>query len=51
MLAFIRSGLLHVKIRVPGGHAGVGVVSLGGAPLITYPTFVTPEFREFFQVG
>ena len=32
---------------IPGGHAGVGVVSLGGAPL-ALPSFVTPEFREFF---
>ena len=35
---------------IPGGHAGVGVVSLGGAPL-TLPSFVTPEFREFFRLG
>ena len=35
---------------VPGGHAGVGVVSLGGAPL-ALPSFVTPEFREFFRLG
>ena len=34
----------------PGGHAGVGVVSLGGAPL-ALPSFVTPEFREFFSLG
>ena len=34
----------------PGGHAGVGVVSLGGAPL-ALPSFVTPEFREFFRLG
>ena len=35
---------------IPGGHAGVGVVSLGGAPLAP-PSFVTPEFREFFRLG
>ena len=35
---------------VPGGHAGVGVVSLGGAPL-ALPSFVTSEFREFFKLG
>ena len=35
---------------IPGGHAGVGVVSLGGAPL-ALPSFVTPEFREFFRLG
>ena len=36
--------------QVAGGHAGVGVVSLVGAPL-SLPSFVTPEFREFFYVG
>ena len=35
---------------IPGGHAGVGVVSLGGAPL-TLPSFVTAEFKEFFRLG
>ena len=35
---------------VPGGHAGVGVVSLGGAHL-ALPSFVTSEFREFFKLG
>ena len=35
---------------IPGGHAGVGVVSLGGAPL-ALPSFVTPEFREFLRLG
>ena len=35
---------------IPGGHAGVGVVSLGGAPF-ALPSFVTPEFREFFRLG
>ena len=35
---------------IPGGHAGVGVVSVGGAPL-ALPSFVTPEFREFFRLG
>ena len=32
------------------GHHGVGVVSLGGAPL-SLPSFVTPEFQEFFLSG
>ena len=36
--------------RVAGGHAGVGVVSLGGARL-TLPFFVTPQFQEFFRLG
>ena len=35
---------------VPGGHAGVGVISLKGAP-ITLPTFYTPEFSEFYRLG
>ena len=35
--------------RVAGGHAGVGVVSLGGAPL-SLPTFVTPQFQKFFRL-
>ena len=35
---------------IPGGHAGVGVVSLGCAPL-ALPSFVTPEFRDFFRLG
>ena len=34
--------------RVARGHVGVGVISLGGAPL-TLPSFVTPQFQEFFQ--
>ena len=33
--------------QVAGGHAGVGVVSLGGAPL-ALPSFVTLSFRSFF---
>ena len=49
LLAFIRFGPLR-QDSIPGGHAGVGVVSLGGAPL-TLPSFVTPEFREFFRLG
>ena len=36
--------------RIAGGHAGVGVVSLGGAPL-SLPSFVTPQFQDFFQIG
>ena len=33
-----------------GGHAGVGIVSMSGAPL-TLPSFSTPEFEEFFRLG
>ena len=36
--------------RIAGGHAGVGVISLGGAPL-TLPSFSTPQFHEFFRLG
>ena len=36
--------------KIAGGHAGVGVVSLGGAPL-SLPSFVTPQFQEFFRLG
>ena len=36
--------------QVAGGHAGVGVVSLGAAPL-ALPTFATTEFLEFFKLG
>ena len=32
--------------HVAGGHAGVGVVSLGGAPL-SLPSFCHPQFQEF----
>ena len=36
--------------QVAGGHARVGVVSLGGAPL-SLSSFVTPQFKEFFRLG
>ena len=36
--------------QVVGGHAGVGVVSLGGASL-SLASFVTPQFKEFFRLG
>ena len=41
---------LACQDRVAGGHAGVGVVGLGGAPL-SLPSFVTPQFQEFFRLG
>ena len=41
---------LACQDHVAGGHAFVGVVSLGGAPL-TLPSFVTPQFQEFFRLG
>ena len=34
----------------PGGHAGVGVISLHGAPL-SLPTLSDPSFKEFFRIG
>ena len=49
-LVIILFGLLLVKIKIAGGHAGVGVVSLGGAPL-SLPSFVTPQFQELFRLG
>ena len=36
--------------KIAGGHAGVGVISLGGAPL-SLPSIVTPRFQEFFWLG
>ena len=33
-----------------GGHAGVGVISLHGAPL-SLPTLFDPSFKEFFRLG
>ena len=36
--------------KVAGGHAAVGVVSSGAAPL-ALPTFATAGFLEFFQLG
>ena len=36
--------------KIAGGHAGVGVISLGGAPL-SLPSFVTPQFQEFLRLG
>ena len=55
VISFRKAGLHSVwapacQDSIPGGHAGVGVVSLGGAPL-ALPSIVTPEFREFFRLG
>ena len=41
---------LACQDHVAGGHAGVGVVSLGGASL-SVPSFLTPQFQEFFMLG
>ena len=36
--------------RIAGGHAEVGIVSLGGASL-SFTSFITPQFHEFFKLG
>ena len=36
--------------QVAGGHAVVWVISLGGAHL-SLPSFLTPQFQEFFKLG
>ena len=41
---------LACQDEVACGHAGVGVVSLAGAPL-ALSSFVTPRFNEFFRLG
>ena len=33
-----------------GSHAGVGIVSLRGAP-VALPTFATAQFRRYFDLG
>ena len=38
------------QVKIAGGHAGVCVISLGGA-LLSLPSFVTPQFQEFFRLG
>ena len=50
MLGISLFGLLHAIIRFAGGHAGVGVVSLGGASL-SLPSFVIPQFKEPSRLG
>ena len=40
---------LACQHQVGGGHAGVGVVGLGGGAPLSLPSFVTPDFREFFK--
>ena len=45
MLGISPFGLLPARIR----HAGVGVVSLGGAP-VALPTFATLCFGSFVEV-
>ena len=49
-LVIILFGLLPVKIELLVVMPGVGVISLGGAPL-SLPSFVTPQFQEFFRLG
>ena len=37
--------------KIAGGHAGVGVIQSWVVPLYLFPSFVTPQFQEFFQAG
>ena len=45
-----KAGHQSCQDQVAGGHAGVGVVSLGGGSL-SLPSFVTSQFQEFFRLG
>ena len=47
---FLLFGLLLRKILLMLVMRGVGVVSLRGAPL-ALPTFVTAQFKSFFDCG
>ena len=44
-----RSGAPACQDQIAGGHAGVGVVNLGGASL-SAPSLVTADFKEFFRL-
>ena len=37
--------------QVAGGHAGVGWLVWVGGALLSLPSFVTPQFQEFFRLG
>ena len=45
-----RKGWLLFGLLPPKIHAGVGVISMRGAPL-ALPTFATAQFRRFFDCG
>ena len=47
---FLRFGPLLLRSSLLVGNAGVGVVSLWGAPL-ALPTFATPGFEWFLSLG
>ena len=52
-LSFVKLVVLrygHRQDVTPGGHAGVGVISLHGAPL-SLPTLLDSSFKEFFRMG
>ena len=44
-------GLLHARIRFPGGHAGVGVVSLGGCFPSLFPPLLLLSLSCFSWLG
>ena len=45
-----RTGAPACQDQIAGGHAGVGVVNLGGASL-SAPSLVTADFKEFFRLA
>ena len=49
-LVALRFGHPLVRTSLPGGHAGVGVISLHGATL-SLPTLFVPSFKKFFHIG
>ena len=46
----LRFGLPLVRMSLLVANAGVGVISLHGAPL-SLPTLFDPSFKEFFRIG
>ena len=50
MLPLSCARLVSYQDVTPGGHAGVGVSSLHGAPF-SLPTLFDPSFKEFFRLG
>ena len=49
-LAVAEHRLFPSRARPVSHQSGAGVVSLGGAPL-SLPSFITPQFKEFFRLG
>ena len=46
----LRFGAPSCQDATPGGHAGVGVISLHGASL-SLPTLFDPSFKDVFRLG